>query len=89
MELDLLGRILPQMEQARTHLPPPPRLRLLDLLLQTLSPERHVLHLPAQRGGARVGHGDRDQEDPDVSVRDADRSDTAHRCRTAACDQEE
>ena len=52
------------MEQTGAHLPPTPRLRVVDQQLQTIAPIRDVLYLPSQRRCARARHGDRDQEDP-------------------------
>lgn len=50
VEFDFLGRVLSQVEQACAHLPPTPRLRVNNVVIQNLSPVRHVPHVPPQRG---------------------------------------
>ena len=68
MELDLVGRVLAQVEQARAHLPPPARVRVDDELVQALALGRHVRHLPPLRCGTRTRYGYRDEEDQVLSV---------------------
>lgn len=63
VEFNILGRILPQMEQASAHIPPPTRLRHDDHVLPALSLLGDVRHLLTQRCGARAGHGSRYTED--------------------------
>lgn len=52
VELDLMGRILAQMEQTRAHLPAAPRLRIDNEQLPPHPTERHVRHFPPERGRA-------------------------------------
>lgn len=63
VEFNILGRILPQMEQASAHIPPPTRLRHHDHILPALSLLGDVRHFLAERCGARAGHGSRNPED--------------------------
>ncbi len=64
VELDVLGRVLAQVEPAGAHVPAPPRVRVDDEQLQAHAPERDVRHVPALRGRARARHGHRHEEDP-------------------------
>ena len=71
MELELLGRVLAQVEQARAHVPPAARLRVDDLQLQDLAQVRYVPDVLPVRGDARARDGDRDEENQVVFVHNA------------------
>lgn len=64
-----MGRVLAQVEQTSVHFPSPTCLRVDDELLQAHSSERDVPHIPAECARTRARHGDRDEEDPILSVR--------------------
>ena len=69
MELNVLGRVLAQVEQASSHLPLAARVRELDVLAREAEQaERHVRYVLAQRERARARYGRRDGQSADVSV---------------------
>jgi hypothetical protein len=64
VELDVLGRILPQVEQARVQLFAAACLRVDHKFVSVLALPRHVRHLSPLRRGTRTRHGRGYQEDP-------------------------
>ena len=64
VELDFLGRILPQVEQARAQLFAATCLRVDHQFVPVLALPRHVRHLSPLRRGTRARHGRGYQEDP-------------------------
>lgn len=64
MELNVLGRILPQVEQARAQLFAAACLRVDHQFVSVLAVPRHVRHLSPLRRGTRTRHGRGYQEDP-------------------------
>lgn len=64
MELDILGRILPQVEQARVQFSAATRLRVDHHFVPVLALPRYVRHLSPLRCGARTRHGCGYQKDP-------------------------
>jgi hypothetical protein len=64
VELDILGRILPQVEQARVQFSAAARLRVDYHLVPVLALARHVRHLSPLRRGTRTRHGCGYQKDP-------------------------
>ena len=63
VELDFLGRILPQVEQARAQLFAATCLRVDHQFVPVLALPRHVRHLSPLRRGTRTRHGRGYQED--------------------------
>jgi hypothetical protein len=64
VELDVLGRILPQVEQARVQLFAAACVRVDHQFVSVLALPRHVRHLSPLRRGTRTRHGRGYQEDP-------------------------
>lgn len=68
MERNVVGRILPQMEQTRPHVPPATCLRVVHVVVQTEQAERDVLHVLVKCIGARACYGGCHEENQDVLV---------------------
>ncbi len=64
MELDILGRIQPQVEQTRTQFSSATRLRIGHHLVSVLALPRHVRHLSPLCRRTRARHGCSYQKDP-------------------------
>lgn len=64
VELDVLGRIQPQVEQTRAQFSATTRLRFNHHFVQVLALPRHVRHLSPLRCRTRARHGCGYQKDP-------------------------
>jgi hypothetical protein len=64
VEFDFLGRIFPQVEQARAQFPAATCVRVDHQFVPFLALPRHVRHLSPLRRGTRTRHGRGYQKDP-------------------------